>query len=183
MAVVAPAPPRLPAIKIATIYGLRSLSSNLQGLIDALDEKAVEFKDIDEWGRIVARYLKPGGTFYIMESHPIKHIFDDETSEGLKVIHKYTPENNPIFWEGEYPDYADKSYIVSSATYEWSWTVSDIINSLIKAGMQIEFFNEYTKLFYKGFPWMVEDEDGWWIFPEYEENVPLTFTLKCTKKS
>ncbi|MFW9786475.1 MAG: aspartate ammonia-lyase [Candidatus Thorarchaeota archaeon] len=39
------------AIKIATIYGLRDLLSNLQGLVDALDEKAEEFKDILKLGR------------------------------------------------------------------------------------------------------------------------------------
>jgi aspartate ammonia-lyase len=39
------------AIKIATIYGLRDLSANLQGLIDAIDEKALEFKDILKLGR------------------------------------------------------------------------------------------------------------------------------------
>ncbi|MBY8996935.1 MAG: aspartate ammonia-lyase [Candidatus Thorarchaeota archaeon] len=39
------------AIKIATIYGLRNLSSNLQDLIDALDEKSVEFKDTLKLGR------------------------------------------------------------------------------------------------------------------------------------
>ena len=39
------------AIKIATIYGLRALSSNLQGLIDALDEKSVEFQDVLKLGR------------------------------------------------------------------------------------------------------------------------------------
>jgi aspartate ammonia-lyase len=39
------------AIKVATIYGLRDLSSKLQGLIDALDAKADEFKDILKLGR------------------------------------------------------------------------------------------------------------------------------------
>ena len=39
------------AIKIATIYGLRGLSSNLQGLIDALDEKSIAFMDILKLGR------------------------------------------------------------------------------------------------------------------------------------
>ncbi|MHA3962163.1 MAG: aspartate ammonia-lyase [Candidatus Thorarchaeota archaeon SMTZ1-45] len=39
------------AIKIATIYGLRDLSNNLRSLIDALDEKADEFKDILKLGR------------------------------------------------------------------------------------------------------------------------------------
>ncbi|MFW9975919.1 MAG: aspartate ammonia-lyase [Candidatus Thorarchaeota archaeon] len=39
------------AIKIATIYGLRDLSTNLRGLIEALDEKSDEFKDILKLGR------------------------------------------------------------------------------------------------------------------------------------
>jgi aspartate ammonia-lyase len=39
------------AIKIATIYGLRELSTNLTKLIEALDEKAEEFKDILKLGR------------------------------------------------------------------------------------------------------------------------------------
>ncbi len=39
------------AIKIATIYSLRDLSTNLRGLIKALDEKAEEFKDILKLGR------------------------------------------------------------------------------------------------------------------------------------
>ncbi|MFW9964324.1 MAG: aspartate ammonia-lyase [Candidatus Sifarchaeia archaeon] len=39
------------AIKIGTIYGLRDLSTNLRGLIEALDEKADEFKDILKLGR------------------------------------------------------------------------------------------------------------------------------------
>jgi aspartate ammonia-lyase len=39
------------AIKIATIFGLHDLSKNLQELIDALDEKAEEFKDILKLGR------------------------------------------------------------------------------------------------------------------------------------
>jgi aspartate ammonia-lyase len=39
------------AIKIASIYGLRDLSTNLQHLIHALDQKADEFKDILKLGR------------------------------------------------------------------------------------------------------------------------------------
>ncbi|MFW9960289.1 MAG: aspartate ammonia-lyase [Candidatus Thorarchaeota archaeon] len=39
------------AIKIATIYGLRNLSTQLTGLIEVLDEKATEFKDILKLGR------------------------------------------------------------------------------------------------------------------------------------
>ena len=39
------------AIKIATIYGLRDLSANLQKLVEALDKKSEEFKDTLKLGR------------------------------------------------------------------------------------------------------------------------------------
>ncbi len=183
------------AHKLSKETGIKAtfIHSNIYDLKDKLTEKfdyvytsqgvLCWLKDIEEWGRIVASYLKPGGTFYIMDSHPIKQVFDDENVEGLSVKYPYSSNNEPLLWEGEHPDYADKTFVVKSSTSEWFWTVSDIINSLINAGMQIEFFNEYNKLFYKGFPWMVEDEDGWWILPDFEDKLPLTFTLKATKKS
>ena len=34
-------------------------------------------KDLDEWARIVAHFLKPGGIFYIMETHPLCNIFEE----------------------------------------------------------------------------------------------------------
>ena len=169
----------------------RFIHSNVYDLPQVLDEQfdfvytsqgvLCWLRDIDEWGRIIARHLKPGGTFYIMDSHPIKNIFDDEESENLSIRYPYKSVK-PMLWSGEYPDYADKSYIVNSSTSEWFWSVSDIINSLINAGLQLEFFNEYNKLFFKGFPWMVEDDEGWWILPDHEDKLPLTFSLKCTKK-
>ena len=170
----------------------RFIHSNVYDLPEKLDEQfdfvytsqgvLCWLRDIEEWGRIVARFLKPGGTFYVMDSHPIKQIFDEDAPEGLHIKHPYHSDK-PMFFSGEYPDYADKSYIVNSETSEWYWTVSDIINSLVNAGLQLEFFNEFHKLFYKGFPWMVEDEDGWWVLPEHADKVPLTFSLKCTKKA
>ena len=39
------------AIKVATIYGLRDLSSQLERLIAAMDEKAEQFKDLLKLGR------------------------------------------------------------------------------------------------------------------------------------
>ena len=41
--------------------------------------------DIKEWGRIAARYLKPGGVFFMAEFHPFMWVFDDEEQNDLKV--------------------------------------------------------------------------------------------------
>ena len=60
-----------------------------------------------------------------------------------------------------------------------TWGMGDVINALIAAGLRIDFVHEFDRLFYKGFPNMVKDEEGWWYLPEYR--TPLSFSLKATK--
>jgi SAM-dependent methyltransferase len=137
--------------------------------------------DLQEWGRIVADMLKPGGTFYLMESHPILNIFDDAQPGPLSIIYRYFHVPQPTLWDEANPDYADDEYICDGPSYEWDWSVSDIVNAVIKAGLQLEFINEYERLFWKRFPGMVEERERWYWFPEYEGKLPLLFTLRATK--
>ncbi len=137
-------------------------------------------KDIDAWGKLVFHFLKPGGRFYIMESHPTSHIFDDEQL-GMNVKYSYFHRAEPTVWDDEWPDYSDENYITKNPSFEWQWSLGDIVNALINAGLKVEFLNEYDKLFYKGFPEMIKDNDGWWVLPEYRDKIPLTFTLMCKK--
>jgi len=139
-------------------------------------------KDIKEWARIITKYLKPGGLFYIMESHPIRNVFNDVKSGPLEIIHPYFHNDKPTEWNDDKPDYSDNSFIYTKPSYEWNWTFSDIINSLISAGLTIESLNEYDKAFDKNFPDMVKESDGWWYYPEYRGKLPLIFTLKARKK-
>ncbi|MBN2546908.1 MAG: SAM-dependent methyltransferase, partial [Spirochaetes bacterium] len=138
-------------------------------------------RDINEWGRIISGYLKPGGFFYIMELHPVKFMFDDTIKNELKIKYSYFHKNEPVCFDDEYPDYSDKNYIPKNPTFEWNWTLSDIINSLINAGLKIEFVREYDKLFYNGLPGMEKDENGWWFLPGYKGMIPLTYTIKAVK--
>ena len=50
--------------------------------------------DLEEWARLIRSFLRPGGVFYILESHPFMHIFDDE-SEGLSVRYGYFHRKEP----------------------------------------------------------------------------------------
>jgi SAM-dependent methyltransferase len=138
-------------------------------------------KDLENWAGIINHFLKPGGALYLMDTHPILYIFEDTKSGPLSIIHSYFHHDEPIIWDDHAPDYSDPSYLWESPSYEWMWSVSDIINSLTKAGLTIEFFNEYDKVFSKMLPDMVRDSDGWWVLPEHRGKLPLMFSLRARK--
>jgi 2-polyprenyl-3-methyl-5-hydroxy-6-metoxy-1,4-benzoquinol methylase len=41
--------------------------------------------DIKEWAKVVAHFLRPGGTFLLVEFHPLASVFDPEHRAELKV--------------------------------------------------------------------------------------------------
>jgi len=92
-------------------------------------------KDINKWASLIYNYLKRGGVFYIMEIHPIKYIFDDTINNELQIKYSYFHNSEPMTWDDDPPDYADKNYVPKNKTYEWTWSISDIINALIKIRM------------------------------------------------
>ncbi len=57
--------------------------------------------------------------------------------------------------------------------------LSDIINSLIKGGLKIEFIHKFDKIFYKALPGIERDKNSWWYLLNYRNKVPLMFTLKA----
>jgi len=136
-------------------------------------------RDIKEWGRIVARYLEPDGFLYLMETHPMLHIFDDTIAGRLEIIHPYFHEDEPKMWDDHAPDYSDPTHLLENPSFEWQWSLADIFRSLISAGLEIELFNEYDKTFYKALPGMIRQGDGWWILPELRGMLPLMFTLRA----
>ncbi len=138
-------------------------------------------KDLGEWARIINRFLKPGGMFYIMESHPIMTIFNDTKTGPLEIIHDYFHKAEPTVWDDNEPDYSDPTFRWTKPSYEWHWTISDITNALISAGLTIEMFNEYDTAFYKALPDMVRVENGWWVLPTLRGKLPLIFTLRARK--
>ena len=138
-------------------------------------------KDLKKWAQIIFHFLKPGGIFYLMDIHPVYYMFDDTKKGNLDIIYSYFHQIEPNVWNDDSPDYSDCTYIPQTPSNEWVWSISDILNSLINAGLKIEFFNEYDKSFYKGLPDMEYDEEKWWYLPEYKGKIPLMFTLRARK--
>lgn len=139
--------------------------------------------DIKRWAETVSACLKPGGIFYIIEVHPF--FFNCEEEEASYVFKDpYFPKGKVLFFDEEWPDYADANHISSNPTYEWQWTVSDILNALIKSGLTIEMVDEIEYAFYKALPSLKRvpgQDEGWYYWPEHEGKFPMSIAIKARK--
>ncbi len=138
--------------------------------------------DLEEWAKVIADSLNSGGIFYIREFHPFAYVFDDdEKVTELSVKYPYFQGKDPLMFEDE-GSYADKNAETGMMkTYEWNHPISRIINSLINAGLRIDFFHEFDVTSYKALPFMVKRNDGRFVLPEDSEKVPLMFSIMATK--
>jgi SAM-dependent methyltransferase len=181
------------ARELAARSGLpaRFICSDIYDLPQKLDQKFdVVFtsigvlcwlKDLDRWAQIVARYLKPGGVFYIMDGHPLLYTFDEDGRWQFEV--SYFHQDDPYIWDTEDPDYMDPTYIPQNPSYEWQWAVSDIINAVLDAGLQLEFFHEFDALSDPVFPDMTRRADGLYTFGKMPVPLPILFSLKARQKA
>ena len=85
-------------------------------------------------------------------------------------------------WDDDGPDYMDSTYIPQSPSFEWQWAVSDIINAVIGAGLELEFFHEFEALSDPVFPDMSQRPDGMFAFGGSPVALPIVFSLRARRK-
>ena len=127
------------------------LKENLKGEFDIIYTSIgvlCWLQDIEGWGKIISHFLKSGGTFLLYESHPFMWILDDEHDE-IRIKYSYWHQNDPLEWEEDGTYANEEAKVVNRKSYEWQHTVSDILNSLIKAGLVIQEIGEYKELWWK----------------------------------
>lgn len=108
--------------------------------------------DLQRWAEIIFNYLKPGGTFYISEIHPIKRILAPRLrdDQGNPIAIAYFPRAEPVRVE-EQGSYAKETESWHTAYY-WSHSLGEIVTSLVTAGLQLEFLQEFPSDEYPNFP-------------------------------
>lgn len=135
-------------------------------------------RDLKAWASVIAYFLKPNGVFYIAEFHPFSRILTSDSPE-LKVANQYFFSEEPLHFEIK-GSYATESDDLSHG-YHWYHSLGEILNALIGAGLQIEFFNEFPFTFYERFSGMIQDETGLWRLKQQDGIVPLMFSLQARK--
>lgn len=137
--------------------------------------------DLGRWAQVIAHFLRPGGFFYIVEGHPFAGVFYNEPdAAGLRVAYPYFPRPAPEAYSGD-GTYADEQADIHFTSYEWSHSLSEIVDAVLGAGLRLEFLHEFPFAGYRAMPFMVQREDGYWRLPELLDSVPLLFSLRARK--
>jgi SAM-dependent methyltransferase len=163
------------------VYAAREVLSDSFDIVYSSRGAICWLSDLDRWAQTAASFLEQGGRLYLQDTHPFLCTFGDEEPGPLEIHYPYFSNGEPERWEGD-NDYSDMSYKTQHPTYEWTWTVSDILGAVIGAGLRLEFFHEFDRLFFPGLPGMEKAEDGWYVLPGYEGMIPMTFSLRAVKE-
>jgi SAM-dependent methyltransferase len=142
--------------------------------------------DLERWADIIARHLKPGGSFYMAEIHPFFYALDEVPGErDVRVRYRLlpapeAPDVEPV--DGSYADReADTTGLVA---YGWAHSFSEILGALTGAGLRLEHLHEFPTSPAPAWDWMIQDEDRWWWLPDADgglrNDLPLSFSLRAT---
>ncbi len=138
--------------------------------------------DLVEWARVVVHFLKPGGRLYFADMHPAAQVFDDMTLglDGRPGWFAPYFELGPIVIDDP-RDYADPdARLRNQRTVQWMHPLSAIIDSLLNAGLRLDWLREHPRLTWKAFSQLVPDADGCWVWPD-KPWLPLSVSLSMTR--
>ncbi len=132
--------------------------------------------DLQPWARVVAHFLKKGGVFYLAEFHPVIWMFDDKMERFQYAYH-----NAGVIESEQSGTYANRYAELKYTEYGWNHSLSEVINSLIEAGLRLEFLNEYPYSPYNCFDKMVRGADGNYRIQGLEGLIPMVYSLRAVK--
>ena len=132
--------------------------------------------DLQAWAMVVARLLKANGRLYVFEGHPLDWVWDMQAATyqfGAQTGNYFseqvaTDRGWPIF-SNPIQEHAHKEQL---HVHERQWTLGEIMNSLVAAGLRLEHFEEHPDLFWNQFPHLPA---------ELASRLPHTFSLLMRK--
>ncbi len=136
--------------------------------------------DIEAWGKVAARLLRPQvGRLYVFEGHPLNWVWDTEASD-LRIDPQ--PPYGDYFAQGVSTDQGWPSQYIpekdvppkeqQACKHERHWTLGQMINACIGAGLRVEHFEEYPEQFWEEFKN---------VPPDILRRLPHTFSLVMSK--
>ena len=134
--------------------------------------------NMSKWANVIHHFLKPGGTFIMVEFHPVVWMF----SNDFKHIEFNYMDFNPIIEEEE-GTYADKKAPLKTKSVSWNHGLATVIDALIKSGLTITQFNEYNYSPYNCFENTLEVEKGKFQIKGLENKIPMLYALTAVKRT
>lgn len=140
--------------------------------------------DMRRWAEVVAALLRPGGRLHLFEGHPVGWcISDDSSADDIRLEYPYFRPDQPLRFE-ESTSYLGSGTVAEPVSYEWAHPLSEVIQGVLDAGLEVTRFEEHRVVPWRQFPWFehVPGTYDWSQLPEAQRDiVPLTYTLQARK--
>ena len=134
--------------------------------------------DLDKWAKIISKFLKPNGHFIFVEFHPVVWMFDDNFD---KIGYRYF--NSGAIIETENGTYADKEADITQSSVNWNHGLSEVINSLIKNGLEIKSLDEFDYSPYNCFNNTIEFEKKKYRIEHLDDKIPMVYSIVAKRKN
>ncbi|MDA3890312.1 MAG: methyltransferase domain-containing protein [Salinivirgaceae bacterium] len=128
--------------------------------------------NIDKWAEVIAGLLKPGGKLIFAEFHPIVWMYDDDFSAI-----KYNYFSGEAIIESEEGTYAEKEANITNKYVVWNHGIGEVVNSLIKNGIEICSLNEFNYSPYNCLKGMIEIAPKKFQIEKFGDKVPLVYSV------
>lgn len=134
--------------------------------------------DLNKWSKVISRFLKPNGKFVFAEFHPVVWMFDDDFQNV-----GYSYSNTGAIVETESGTYAAREANIKLENVNWNHGIGEVINSLIKNGLEINSFNEFDYSPYNCFNHTIEFEPKKFRIKHLGSRIPMVYSILATKMS
>lgn len=133
--------------------------------------------DLNKWAKLISQYLKPNGQFIFVEFHPVVWMFDDNFE---RIGYNYF--NDGAIIETESGTYADKNAPITQDYVCWNHGMGEVINHLIKNGLEILSLEEYDYSPYNCFNKTIEFETQKYRIEHLGNKIPMVYAVSAKKK-
>jgi SAM-dependent methyltransferase len=129
--------------------------------------------DLTEWAQVVVRLLHPGGTFHILDDHPVSWLFDpDAATLVASGIDYFAHSEVSQGWPTSYIGDLGRPVEQHAPKYERLWPLACIFQALSGAGLVIEYLGEHPDPYWDAFPHLADD---------LARRIPMTFSIRARR--
>ncbi|MEN7550811.1 class I SAM-dependent methyltransferase [Rapidithrix thailandica] len=132
--------------------------------------------DMDLWANTIRHFLKPGGSFIMVEFHPVVWMF----SNDFQKIEYHYSDSQPIIEETQ-GTYANPQAEIQGKSVSWNHGLAKVLNALIQTGLSIRHFQEWDYSPYDCFDNTIEIEKGKFQIKGLEQKIPMLYSVVAQK--
>ena len=147
--------------------------------------------DLGPWGEGIAKILRPGGRFVIVDAHPFMMVLGENLElhyaygGGAEVhdpgVHDYVAAAGTALTPSGFEE-GVKDFKNPHPDASFQWGLSEILMAIIRPGLVLREYTEYPFTKWRAFPAQVAGPDGNFFLPPEKPQIPMMFGIVAEKR-